>query len=489
MDDSLDVTLRPTLEILTEGQAERIVGQALEILATLGVAVAGGEARTLLADAGVRVEEGRAYPREEQVRSALATAPGSVRLYDRDGEPAAVLAERSVCFVPGSTALHVLDRKSRRRRPATVRDAVEIAWVTEKAAHMGAQSTAVVPSDVPDVLADRYRLYLALRGSRKPIVTGTFRDDGFAVMKDLLAAVRGSDEALREKPLAVFDCCSTPPLEWSELSCRALVDCARSGVPAELISVPMAGATAPVTVREMVVAHCAESLSGLLIHQLAAPGAPVVYGGAPAGFDMRHGTPPMAAVEAMMTNVAAAQVGRRLGLPTHAYMGLADAKLPDWQGGAESSLGMALAALAGVNMVAGAGMLAFVDCQSPEKLLLDDTAAAAALHLAGGVSHASAGDAPELFAALVESRGLLGHRHTRRNFRRELLMPGAVIDRRSYGDWEKEGGRDAFDAAAAEVDRILEAGNPAPLDAEIERHLERIVRDDARRHGFDGVPA
>lgn len=423
------------------------------------------------------------------MRAALEKAPGSLRLYDRDGEPAAELADRNVCFVPGSSALHVLDRASRRRRPATIRDAVELAWVTEKAPHMGAQATAVVPSDVPEVLADRYRLYLALKGSRKPVVTGTFREDGFAVMKDLLAAVRGGEDALREKPLAIFDCCSTSPLEWSELSCRALVDCARSGVPAELISVPMAGATAPVTVREMVVAHCAESLSGLLIHQLAGPGAPVVYGAAPTGFDMRHGTPPMAAVEAMMTNVAAAQVGRRLGLPTHAYMGLADAKLPDWQGGAESSLGMALAALAGINMVAGAGILAFVDCQSPEKLLLDDAAAATALHLARGVSHASAGEVGELFAALVQSRGLLGHRHTRRNFRRELLMPGAVIDRRSYGDWEKEGGRDAFEAAAAEVDRILEAGNPAPLDAEVERQMDRIVRDDAERHGFDALPA
>ncbi len=487
MDDSLEETLRPTLELLSEGQVDRIVDQALELLATLGVTVAAGEARTLLQDAGVRVDGDRAYPQEEQVRAALATAPGSLRLYDRDGEPAAELVDRNVCFVPGSTALHVLDRESRRRRPATSRDAVHLAWVTEEAKHIGAQSTAVVPSDVPDVLADRYRLYLALKGSRKPIVTGTFRVDGFAVMKDLLAVVRGGEEALRAKPLAIFDCCSTSPLAWSGLGCRALVDCARSGIPAELISVPMAGATAPVTVREMVVAHCAESLSGLLIHQLAVPGAPVVYGGAPTGFDMRHGTPPMAAVEAMMANVAAAQIGRRLCLPTHAYMGLADAKLPDYQGGAESSLGMALAALAGINMVAGAGMLAFVDCQSPEKLLLDDAAAATALHLAGGIRHASAGDVPELFAALVESRSLLGHRHTRRNFRRELLMPGEVIDRRSYGDWEKDGGRDAFEAAAAEVDRILEAGNPAPLDAELERQLDRLIRGDAERHGFGKI--
>jgi len=33
-------------------------------------------------------------------------------------------------------------------------------------------------------------------------------------MYDMLVAVRGSAAALREKPLAIFDACPSPPLKW-----------------------------------------------------------------------------------------------------------------------------------------------------------------------------------------------------------------------------------------------------------------------------------
>lgn len=481
----MDQTLRPMLTLFTDEQVERIIDQALDVLTTVGVRVENAETRTLLADAGVRVEDERAFPRPEAIHAALATAPSEVRLFDRDGGGEIVVGGREVCFVPGSTALHVLDRETRRQRRPTTGDLVDLARVTEALKHLRMQSTAAVPADVPDALGDSYRLCVALGHSKKPIVTGTFRADSFAVMKDMLVAVRGDAARLREKPLAVFDCCVTSPLSWSELSCRALLDCARAGIPAELISVPMGGATAPVTVREMVVQHCAESLSGLLIHQLARPGAPVIYGGASVGFDMRHGTPRMSAVEAMMTDVGYAQVGRRLGLATHAYMGLADAKTADYQAGAESATGATLAALAGINLVAGAGMLSFVDCQSFEKLVLDDAACGVALRLVDGIGHGSAAAAGELIAAVVAEGQMLGHRHTRRNFRKELHIPGQVVDRISYGDWEKAGARDAFAVAAAEVDRILARDPEASLAAETARELDELMAAEAVRCGVE----
>ncbi len=485
---ALDETLRPQLRLLRREQVERIIDQALEVLATVGVEVQNDAARTLLAAAGQRLEGRRAYLDREALEAALASAPAQLLLADRDGAAAADLAGRNVSFTPGSTALHFLDRETRRRRSPTVRDAVHLAWVTDACGHIAVQSTALVPADVPEVLSDSYRLYVALRHGRKPVVTGTFRAESFAVMSDLLAIVRGGGEELRQKPLAIFDCCSAPPLKWTDLSCRGLIDCARAGIPAELIPMPMGGATAPVTLREIVVQHCAESLSGILIHQLAGPGSPVVYGGAPAAFDMRHGTPPMGAVETVMVNVANAQVGRRLGLPTHAYTALSDAKTADWQAGAETAMGATLAVLGGINLVAGPGILDFIACQSLEKLVLDNEACGAALRLGSGIGHGSAAEATELLGAVVEAQHFLGHRHTRRHFRRELQMPGPAIDRATYGVWEESGGRDAFAAAAAEVDRIVGRGQPAPLDPDVEQALDERMAAEAARLGVE-LPA
>jgi trimethylamine--corrinoid protein Co-methyltransferase len=480
-------TIRPRVQLFTGAQVEGIIDDALHALENVGFFVENDEALELLRSAGVRLDGQRAFAGEKLVRAALATAPRKFTVFDREGRPALELGGDAVQFDPGSAALWFLDPAKGRRKPETA-DLAHLAWVTEACAHIAGQSTGLVPADVPEAMGDRWRLYVALLGSRKPVVTGTFRKDAFAVMKAMLAAVRGGEAALAERPLAILDCCPTPPLKWSDLTCQALIDCARSGIPAELVSMPLAGATAPVTLREMVVQHCAESLSGVLIHQLARPGAPIVFGGSPSAFDMRHGTTPMGAIETMMVDVGYAQVGKHLGLPTHAYMGLADAKGADYQSGLESGLGAVLAALAGINVVSGPGMLDFESCQSLEKLVLDNEACGMALRLVRGVSHGSAGEAVELLRQLVAAGSLLGHRHTRANFRAELLIPGAVIDRASYGDWEKAGSRDAKAAAADEVQRILARGNPAPVSGDLRRELDGLIRTEAARLGAGALP-
>jgi trimethylamine--corrinoid protein Co-methyltransferase len=118
-----------------------------------------------------------------------------------------------------------------------------------------------------------------------------------------------------------------------------------------------AGATAPVTLAGSVVDHAAECISGITIHPLAQPGAPIVWGGAPAIFDMRTGRTFMGAIETAMLDIACAEVGKSLGLPTHAYMVAGDGRLIDAQVEMESGMSAVLGALAGINMISGADML------------------------------------------------------------------------------------------------------------------------------------
>ncbi len=125
---------------------------------------------------------------------------------------------------------------------------------------------------------------------------------------------------------------------WGQFGAQSLIDLARAYVPAEIVSMPLAGAVAPVTLLGSVVQHAAECISGMTIHQLAQPHAPIVWGGAPAIMDMRNGTTPMGAIETAMIDAAYAQVGKSLGFPTHTYLGASDAKLVDAQAGMESGM-------------------------------------------------------------------------------------------------------------------------------------------------------
>ena len=108
-------------------------------------------------------------------------------------------------------------------------------------------STGLIGGDVAESAADAYRLYLALLFCSKPVVTGLFTVGSFAPMQEMLAAVRGGSAELRAKPLAIFDACPSPPLKWSNLTTQSLIDCAKAGIPSELVSMPLTGATAPAT--------------------------------------------------------------------------------------------------------------------------------------------------------------------------------------------------------------------------------------------------
>jgi trimethylamine:corrinoid methyltransferase-like protein len=455
---------------------DSIIDEAHRVLATVGVLVDNQEGRRLLLGAGAMESSGRFMIPEALVKTALASVPPMFSLFDREGADAIEVGGDNVHFDPGSAAVYIHDASTHRRRTATTADVINLVRLVDQLPNYASQSTALVASDVPAAVGDRHRLYLALRWGRKPIITGTFRKDGFAPMQAMLSAVRGGDVALAKKPLAIFDCCVSPPLKWSDLTCQALIDCARAGIPAEVIPMPMTGATAPVTLRHALVQHCAENLSGLVIHQVAYPGAPFVFGGAATSFDMRFGTTPSGSIETMMLAAGVAQIGKRLRLPTHGYLCVSDAKTSDYQAGLESGAGAVIAALAGINMISGAGMLDFLLTQSLEKLVLDHEACGMALRLRRGID-ADTSDAVALITELIGVPEFLSHEHTRKNWRRELSLPGDVIDRGSYADWGAAGAKTAEARGAAEVQRLL-ARDPAPLAPEIAEQLDTIMQQE-----------
>jgi len=244
-----------------------------------------------------------------------------------------------------------------------------------------------------------------------------------------------------------------------------------------------------VTILGSVVQHTAESLSGLTIHQLASPGAPIVWGGAPAIFDMRQGTTPMGAIETVMIDMAYAQVGKSLGLPTHTYLGASDAKVVDAQAGLESGMTALLGALAGINMISGAGMLDFLACFSVEKLVIDAEAIAMAQRLAAGIVQHTATLATEMFAGINFKGDFLKQKITRQLFAHEQYLPSSVIDRGSLRAWQQAGCPDTFARARARVKELLADYERPALPVEIERELRGLIEQKARRVGMDKLPA
>jgi trimethylamine--corrinoid protein Co-methyltransferase len=482
--------MRPSVRFLSDELIQTILAEARTVLRRLGVAIHNDGVLALLADRGADVDADtrRARLPEAVIDTALASAPSAITLYDVRGEPALDLSACNVHFTPGSAAISVLDVDSGASRAPATDDYVRYAKVVSRLDNLASQSTAIVPQDVPDKISDSYRLYLSLAYGEKPVVTGAFTIDAFNVMRDLQLAVRGSAEALADKPLTIFSCCPTAPLKWSDVTSQNVVDCAESGIPVELISMPLAGFVAPVTLVGTLVQHTAETLSGLAISQLTRPGAPVLWGGSPAIFDVRYETTPMGAVETMMICCAYNEIGKHLGLPTQAYVGLSDAKHLDAQAGLESSMGATLAVLAGINNVSGPGMLDFESCFSLDKLVVDNEICGMALRAARGIEPREDFPALPRFEELLAEKHLLIADHTRKHLRREHLFPGAVIDRANRARWREEGSRTLHQRAQAEIDRHLDAYEPSRLADDVKSELTRLMTAEARRHGLERLP-
>jgi trimethylamine--corrinoid protein Co-methyltransferase len=482
--------LVPKLILLDEELVKQIITEGIALLENPGIRIHNREALELLAESDAKVDFDNqiACIPEATTRKALETAPHEFFLYDLMGNPAVHYYGDKIHFDPGSGGLTILDSMTERPRVPITQDFVKYVKLVETLPQIDAQSTVFVCSDVVPEIGDLYRLYLALNYMNKPIITGAFRKDTWWTMKEMLSVIAGGDEELAKKPTAVFDVCPSPPLLWSDTTCQNLIDCAHYLIPAQLISMPLAGATAPVTLAGAVVQHTAESLSGVVIHQIAKPSAPIVWGGSPAIFDMREGSTPMGAVETWMISCAYVQVGKALGLPTHAYTGMSDAKIVDAQCGLESMGGNFVSALSGANMISGCGMMDLESCLSYEKLVIDAEMIGMVKRFIKGISVRDNPIALDLLRKSGHKGDFLTLSHTRKWFKEEQYLPSEVIDRASFEGWKGKGEKSAFERARDRVDKLIPTYRPNHLTDSQRQELRAVTTSIAKKFGMEHLP-
>jgi len=485
--------MQPKLTLLSDEMIARVLEEAYQLLLKPGIKVQNAEARGLLSAAGAKIdpETDVAQIPAQIVRKALESAPREFYLYDYDGNPAIHYGGDSVHFDPGSSGITMLNPETLEHETTETSHLLRLIKVAEQLTQYDAQSTAVICHDVPKEIQDSYRLYLVLLYSKKPIVTGAFTNKTVQEMIDMLALFAGGAEASRLKPRAIFDVCPAPPLIWSNFGAGNLMALARSGIPVEIVSVPLSGAAAPVTMLGTITQHTAECLAGVTIHQLARAGSPIVWGGAAAMFDMRKGATPMGAVESAMLDCSYAQVAKSLGMPTHTYLGATDSKLVDAQAGLESGISAMVGALSGINMISGSGMLDFLACHSAEKLVVDAEGIAMAKRMIGGVNLHTDTLATGFYDHNINFKGgdFLKQKITMQLFKKEQHLPSSVIDRDSMRGWKEGGSLDAFDRAKIRVNELLASYQRPEIDSAKLDELHAFILNLAKKAGAEQLPA
>jgi trimethylamine--corrinoid protein Co-methyltransferase len=371
----------------------------------------------------------------------------------------------------------VLDHRSGETRHANTADFVDYVRLCDGLPHIAYLATAFSTNDdIEPAVSDAWRLYLSLTNSLRPVVSGAFTEHGVPRMAQMMEIFRADRAELIARPMSIFTITATGNFRYSEDSCQNLIDCVEAGIPVEIVPVTLMGLIAPVTLVGAAVFHAVDTLAGVVMAQIIRPGAPVLYGGAPAEFHMREATSPMVGVQALYLNVINAQVGKRLGLPTQAYMALSDSKELDAQAGAETYGSALLAALAGINSVSGPGMLDYVLVFSLAKLVFDNEVCGQALRLVEPA--VAVDDLPT--GALVAKQLAEGHMitadHTLRHWPQQLYMPGPTFDRKNRESWERTGRKSLWARAGEEVEERLRRYQPVATDPLADAELQTLIR-------------
>jgi len=483
-------SMTSSFETLSKDDVELIHSASSRALEEIGFKIHNDEALEILGEADVKVDfdEKTAFIPRDLVEQALEGSPSVFKLYDREGKKSIEIGGDAMWFAPGTTSVNILDHETGEQRLAHSKDCETHARLVDALENMAIQCTSIVPSDVPNEIKDWYRLYINIVNSVKPHFTGPFTWEGFYDIKRILEAAAGGKKELAEKPRAYICVETSSPLRIGEIPCQALIECSRANIPVEIRFLGGLGSLAPITLAGSLVQQTAEFLGTLVIHQLVNPGAPVVWCGTPALFDMKYGTPILSSIETAMMEAAMAQIGRYYGVPTGVRTLCSSTKVLDAETGMESGIGLTLASLSGINIIQGPGQMGNANLHSLLKLVIDHEICGMAYRLLNGLRV----DEETLAFDLIKKVGPGGtyflEQHTREWLWKGQYLPSEIIDRKTMPQWRRGGSKDVVERSREYLESVLAEHEPTPMDPDIKKDLDNVVRGIMKRHKIDSLP-
>ena len=474
---------RAKFEILSTDEVIRIHDASLEVLASTGVQVDDVETRKMLGEAGAVVDKSNGVIKipESLVHEALKKAPKEFVLYGRDGVQPLRLGQWDTYFTTGGYATYVYDLTTGARREVTSRDLADAVRLADALPNCDLiANIPAAPRDVPQATLDRHQWAIGLTHTRKHVLSEA---RGYDSVKDAIAmaaTIAGSTDALKKRPIITFDVTTISPLTQDRLQTQEIVGGARNGIPVSISPGPMAGASSPVTLAGTMTQANAEFLSGLVLSQVASPGAPVIYACWARHLDQKTANVTMGTPEFALLRVCQAQLGRHYGLPTRGGGLVTDSKIPDAQSGYEKMATCLIPAMAGLNIVAGMAMVDSLNTMSFEQFILDEEIVGFAKRILKGIDVTAEKIAADIIKTIGPGGSFLGTKHSLKHFREELWMP-QISDRTTWSQWHERGENSAEVRARETAKKVLASHQRPALPDEVENKIWSIVREAEKR--------
>jgi len=472
---------------LTDQEKSHIAGQAIDLLGTVGMRFAGSRVLPLLMERGAAVDEATGIARlpRELVDWALAQCPRSFVMAGATPADDVLLGEdEPFHFAPSGCVAKTLDFRTGVRRPSTLEDLRECTALMDESPELDLMWTQVSATDVPLEQRELVEYFTMLTETSRHVTFVDCPSEVDAVIR--ICEVLGGDlQGFRERPRISTVVTAASPLQVEGPVLDTHLALAAHGVPVEVYSMAIAGATSPVTLAGTVVQGLAEFLGIATAMQVAAPGAKLVFCLGSGVLDMLRTTFSLGCVESSLMGAMATEVGHYLGVPTLNPGLSTDGKHPGLQTGYEKALKVATVCSANPDIVSGWGLIDSHNTMYLPQSVIDNEMAAMVRRLRSEVEISTDTMAGASIAKVGPGGGYLAEKETARRIRAgEHLMP-RVSTRLSYDKWVEED-QTENDVASHEVERLLAAHaakEPCLTDAQLAdlAHICRMDGESIRR--------
>jgi len=464
----------PSYRFLTEEQINRFHKSTLELLGTIGVKVMHPEALDMLDRAGCQVKNDQIVLIPSQlIEDAIRSAPSRIVMYDRMGREAMDLQGRNIHFGLGTDLAKRYDLKTGEMRQSERKDVATAARIADACEEIDFIASYAIPYDSPLNLMYIDSAKEELENSVKPIFfTAAARED-LAVIHQMASTVMGGEETLKEKPILIHYSEPMSPLVHTESGIGKLFYCADNKIPVLYIPGMMSGASAPVTLAGAIVMGNAEALSGLVLHQLRAPGSPIISGFGTSTMDMHFGTCIYGCPEYRLALSASADLYHHYGIPVFGTAGASDSNCLDQQAGMEWGISLLNDALNGINLIHDVGYLGQGLIGHPAGIVMCDEIISYVKRLIRGFDMDTEHIALDVIKQVGHQGQFLSTKHTKRFFKKEHWRP-KHCNRAPVQDWMDGGGANWGDLAIEKALEILDNHNPEPLRDDILAVLDEI---------------
>ncbi|MBW2611916.1 MAG: trimethylamine methyltransferase family protein [Deltaproteobacteria bacterium] len=464
----------PTYRILTSDQIKHIHTATLELLETVGVKVMYKEARDMLAGAGCRVKPGNIVRIPNWlVEECIRSAPSRITIYNRLGQEAMRLEGNNTYFGMGTDLIKTYDLETGELRDSQLADVANAARVADALEEIDFLGSYALPYDSPTNLMYIDAFKTQLENSIKPIFYTAAGTADIAVINNLAAAVMGGKEALREKPIHIHYAEPLTPLLHSSGAIQKLFFCADNAVPVNYTPGMMSGASAPVTLAGAITVGNAEALSGIVLHQLRAKGAPIVSGFGMSTLDMKTSACVYGCPEYRLALSACSDLYHYYGIPMWGTAGVSDSHAPDEQAAMEWSMSLLMAGMDGANLIHDIGYMGQGLVGSPAALVMNAEIISYVRRVVRGFDIDAEHIGMDVIREVGPQGAFISTAQTMKYFKQEHWQP-QLCNRETLEPWIAQGQKTWGNKAVEKARALLKSHSPQKLPADVQASLDNI---------------